>query len=95
MIWDLLFGGIAKTLRSLAETVVNMFPTFDIPDWRGSIGLWINEHAQPLSVFRGFVDFAAVESALQFVVAAWLTSTALRMARVILSLFTGGGGSAT
>lgn len=90
----MIFEWIADIFAWLFSTVLGVFPTFDVPEWSEDVAGFVedvNGYMVSVSVWFPF-DLAA--SGLVVVGLALLAAFAIKVARIALSLFTAGGGSA-
>lgn len=86
--------GVVKVIVAFFEFVVGLLPTRAVPGWVDSIGpslqiVW--NHANQLGAW---IPWDAVGYVTAAVLSCMVIGLQIRLVRIVLSLFTGGGGSA-
>lgn len=90
----MIFEAIVDVLATFFEWVGGLLPEIDVPSWIGTIAsslATVTGFMAPLGVW---VPFSAAQSATLLVVAAVVVALGTKVIRVLVSLFTGGGGGA-
>lgn len=91
MIVEALVRVVLVIIGFLVELIPAMLPPFEVPEGfaesAGQLGEWLGEANQVIPI-----DFAV--ACLSLVLSALIFSATLKVVRILLSLFTGGGGSA-
>lgn len=85
-IWGIICGFLGWLLT--------LFPTVDIPDWVDAIEDWAVQGVTFANGFHMWVPLPAMRDGLAFILSCGAIVLAVRGFRIVLSLFTGGGGSA-
>ena len=90
MIFDSLFTWIVNGVVSL----IQLMPTVDIPTWVSTtVSLW-SDMLEGAAGMSHWINFPAIASAATFILGATLISISLKIIRMVISLASGGGGSA-
>lgn len=85
---------IIGVLAGLLTFVIGLFPEVERPDWLDSVVTTIADGLQSASHYGQWIPLGAVGGSIAFVLACFAAAFAIRVVRMALSLFTGGGGSA-
>lgn len=85
-IWD--------AICSFLGWLVHLFPTIEVPSWVGSIGSYAATGVETANGFHNWLPLTAMRNGLTFVLACSAIVLTVRGFRIVLSLFTGGGGGA-
>lgn len=85
---------ILKFLAAVASFVVGLFPSVTLPDWFTSTSAYIAEAVTSASAFSRMLPVTALRLSFVFLLACLAAAFAIRLFRIGLSAFTGGGGSA-
>lgn len=85
---------IFNVVGAFLAFVVGLFPTRDPASWVSSMGPAIQTVWNAAAGMGAWIPWSNVSAVVQAVIGAMLTGLAIRLIRVVLSLFTGGGGSA-
>lgn len=90
MILEWLWAKIAGFLGWL----LSLFPTFTVPDWVNTIGSYATQGITWVNGLHNWVPLEAMRVSLGFLLGCGAVVLAVRGFRIVLSLFTGGGGGA-
>jgi hypothetical protein len=85
-IWD--------AIRTLLDLLLGLFPTVTMPTWVGMIADYFVQGVTVLNGMGNWVPLGAISTGLTFVLSCSAIAMTIRVARILISLFTGGGGSA-
>lgn len=86
--------GIVKVVVAFFEFALGLLPTRSTPGWMDDMGASMNivwGHAAGLGAW---IPWSTVAYVIGAVVACMIFGLQVRLARIVISLFTGGGGSA-
>lgn len=90
MITEALWGLITSFLGWL----VHLFPTITVPSWVNSIGDYALIGVTTANGFHNWLPLPAMRNGLVFILSCSTIVLVVRGFRILLSLFTGGGGGA-
>jgi hypothetical protein len=85
---------ILSALLDVAAWVVGLFPSVDAPGWLSGLSGPLADVTDHMSGFAVWVPFTAAGNVLVFVMAMVGVALIVKLIRLIVSLFTGGGGGA-
>lgn len=90
---------VINVLVALVSGILSLVPDFEAPSWltgsgSGTLGGYANTVGQAMGKAEPWLPLDALGYAVTIVVAAVAFSVAVRVVRILLSLFTGGGGGA-
>lgn len=83
---------ILDVLVSIVRMLLGWLPGYDVPSTGGSLGGLLGSTAGKL--LGQWVDLAALVTGVGVVVSAWAVAMGVKGSRILISHFTGGGGSA-
>lgn len=84
---------ILSLVAGLLEGLIGALPVFEVPDWLTAAGPMIADLLGATGVFSAWVPVALLLTVAAAVLASMAAGMALRSLRMVLSFFTGGGGS--
>jgi len=79
---------------SVFSALLSVVPSFELPSWFETVLPWWATVFDLAEGFRVWIPFDAIKNVLVFSLAVYATVIGIRVARIMVSLFTGGGGSA-
>ena len=85
-IWD--------AVTSFVAWLLGLFPTISMPSWVDSIATYAAQGIDTANGFHNWLPLSALRNGLVFVLACSAMVLTVRGFRIVLSLFTGGGGGA-
>lgn len=85
---------VLKFFAALGSFVVGLFPTIALPSWVATVTDFIRNGVGAVGAFGNMLPVTAVRLSFLFLLACLGAALAIRLARIALSTFTGGGGSA-
>lgn len=83
-----------RLLVALARGVADLFDSIPLPSFWGNVDGWFASLAATGSGMSQWIPWTVILSGVAFVFACAVASFTIRLVRVFVSLFTGGGGSA-
>lgn len=83
-----------EALAAFLGWLVHLFPTFTVPVWAETMGGYISDGVSFANGWHMWIPLAAVRNCVVFLLAVSTAILAVRGFRILVSLFTGGGGSA-
>ncbi len=90
----MIVNALLSLLKHILDFVLGLFPTISVPDWLSSSdGAMATVFADAGSMSVWFPVTLAV-TIVGSVLLIWFTGWGIKIARMVLSLFTGGGGNA-
>lgn len=78
----------------LAAFLIALLPSWEVPAWLVTVIATLADAVSMIGMLSGWVPVAAIGTAVAFILACSALGLALKFGRMILSLATGGGGSA-
>jgi hypothetical protein len=87
-------NAIVHVLAGLLSFIGGLFPTVDTSGFVGSVSGAIGSVTGAMAPLGNWIPFSAAAQACGLVLTAIAAALAIKLLRVILSLFTGGGGGA-
>lgn len=85
---------IINALSWLFAGVIGLFPTITVPEWADTLTSYMGDGADFAAGMAHWVPVAAIGQGLVFVFACWGVANGIKLIRIVVSLFSGGGGSA-
>lgn len=85
---------IVDALGAFIGFLLDLLPSFSLPSWVDSIHDYAVSGVTFASGFAAWVPLTAIRNAFIFLLAVGTAAFLVRGARVLISLFSGGGGSA-
>ena len=85
---------VVELLGGLVAWLVTLMPSPSMPDWYAPIPGYLATLGSAVSQFSYWIPVSLISTMLVFVTASRLAPIVIRIVRVVVSLFTGGGGSA-
>lgn len=91
----MIFEAILNLLTSLITLLLSALPELTIPTWYTDdfLPFWTST-ISGVSGFRAWFPFDAIGTAVAVLSSTFAITVAIRIVRMVISLFTGGGGSA-
>lgn len=86
--------GIVKVAVAFFKFVLGLFPTRNPPQWTESLASSLQTVWDAGAGLGAWIPWGNVAAVVQAVIACMITGLLIRLVRIVLSLFTGGGGSA-
>jgi hypothetical protein len=74
--------------------LLSQFPTFTLPDWWDGTVAYMAQGVELINGVHNWLPLTAIRNCLIFLLAVSAAVFAVRAFRIVLSLFTGGGGGA-
>jgi hypothetical protein len=74
--------------------LLGQFPTFTLPGWWTDTVSYLGQGVDLINVIHNWLPLTAIRNCLVFLLAVQVSVLAVRAFRIVLSLFTGGGGGA-
>lgn len=90
----MILEALVSAIAALVASIGDLFGSFEMPGWWDTIGPGLADLAGFAAGFGEWVPFGAAVNAVQFVVGAILLAFGIKVVRILVSLFTAGGGSA-
>lgn len=90
MITEALF----HVITSVANFVLGLLPSMTVPAWVDSATSYIAAGVGPVLELDHWIPIGPIGVVLAFLLVAWAVALGIRLFRIALSTFTGGGGSA-
>ena len=81
-------------ITTLLEAMIGALPEFDVPGWLTSAGGAVAEVLSSAGAMSYWLPFDVLVPVAVTVLAAYAVGLAIKLARIVLSFFTAGGGSA-
>lgn len=85
---------ILKALAAVWEWFISHLPAIPVPDWFASASGSIAFVVDKMHGFDGWLPWTVLGIVITTILAALAISLAIKIARIVLSVFTAGGGSA-
>lgn len=85
---------IINVFAAVVAFLVGLLPSWTAPDWLGAAVSTMASAIGDITMLSGWVPVKAVGTAVAFMLACSGIGMAVKVARMVLSLSTGGGGSA-
>ena len=86
---------LLQLMGGLLSLMVSLVPTFDMPTWFTGLGATLDEFSAHAVGMDSWVPFDSLTTVVGFVLTVVPIGFAIRLVRIILSLFSGGGGNAS
>lgn len=90
----MIIEALISMLAALVSFIGSLFPDIETPGWMTSIAGHVSTVTGLMAPLGNWVPFGAAGNAVALVLVAIGAAAAVRLIRVLVSLFTGGGGSA-
>lgn len=87
-------GWILGLIAGLASFLFNALPNWDLPEWFTTAPIFLRTALSQAGQMGHWFPLTAIGLGASAIFAVWSLTLLLRIARMVLSLFTGGGGSA-
>lgn len=87
-------GLILKALLAVATWVLGLFPSISLPTWFGDVITQVQAGVTPVLALGHWVPLGAIGTTAALILTVFGACLAIRIARIALSVGTGGGGSA-
>lgn len=85
---------ILRALANFLSWVVGLFPTITLPEWVAIVTGFISGIVTQALQLGNWIPWPMVGLAFVFIWGAFIVALAVRIARIVASFFTAGGGSA-
>lgn len=87
-------AAIWNAICDFLSFLLGLFPTMTLPTWIGTVSGYIASGVETANGLHNWIPLEALRNGFVFVAACGATVLAVRGFRILLSLFTGGGGGA-
>jgi hypothetical protein len=85
---------ILKFLGLLAGFAVGLLPTMQSPTWLPTITQYVSDGMVQVGQLGAWIPLEAIRNSAALILGCYVIALAIRVSRMVLSVFTGGGGSA-
>lgn len=85
---------IFHVVTAVVNFVLGLMPSMTVPAWVDDAAATIQSGVGPILQLDYWLPIGAVGVVVTFILLAWATALSIRLFRIALSSFTGGGGSA-
>lgn len=85
---------ILRALANFLSWVIGLFPTITLPDWVTTVTGFVTGIVTQALQLGNWIPWPMVGLAFVFIWGAFLVAFGVRIARIVASFFTAGGGSA-
>lgn len=90
----MIIEALVSMLSALVTSVADMFGSLTLPEWWVSLDGSLSSLGEYAAGYGEWVPVAEAVTALGFVVGALALALTIKLVRIVVSLFTAGGGSA-
>jgi hypothetical protein len=85
---------IYGVMTAILAWLVGLLPSWSRPDWMQTLIDAASDGVAGVAQLGHWIAFDHISIALAFVIGTWLIALGIRAGRIVLSMLTGGGGSA-
>jgi hypothetical protein len=85
---------LMDVLSTAAAGLVSLLPAWTAPAWLATVIATMSSTIGTVTMLSGWVPISAIGTVVAFMLACSAIGLAVKIGRIVLSLFTGGGGSA-
>jgi len=85
---------IIKVFAGMASFLIGLLPSWTPPSWLADVTTTMGDAIGYIGMLNGWVPVSAIGTVCGFILAAGAIAWGIKIARMVLSVATGGGGSA-
>lgn len=86
-------GAILKFLGAVMSGALGLFPSLSVPEWWLGVVDFVSDASGSLDAFANYLPVAALRYSAVFLLLCYSVALGVRVVRMVISAFTGGGGS--
>lgn len=87
-------GTVLQWLASALSALLGVFPRPTLPGWFGAVPSWLPDAIGQANKMGSWFPLDAIRNSVALLLLLWGVALAIRIARIVLSFLTMGGGSA-